>query len=649
MQSSTKQRLLTTTIVVAIAAIVATPVALLTGVVVFNYSVGPSEIAESHETSLVDGTSFVIGGRVLVNSDIATYEISHDGYQTETVQFDKQSNQRALHVDLVPLPGYLDVVVSQEFPVSVTIGGVLQNTLQNVELPSGSHVVSIWQGQSQLTSAAIEIEGFGKRQEIAFDLTQFQATLSVSAEPATATIELNDEPLGRGSFSGGIPAGGGVLRIAHPGYQLKSVDVSAKQGENVSLGTIVLEPALITVSIKTTPSGASILLNGEFRGESDKSLRLRPEASYQLVVRKPGYREHRAVLQPAIGENLTQNIDFEQETIEVAATSVPPGDLFVNGIARGQSPLTLTVYPGDYIEARAAGLVAQGMRVASDRGPRQSITFELLPPAEHAYRFAPETTKTTGGLELVRFPPVHFQKTIDFATGETTTIDITRPFYLSATEVTTDAFKLFKPTTDGTAGLPVTRVSWVDAARFCNWLSTQAALDPVYAISFDGILESVDRTALGFRLPSEAEWETGASFDWRAQRVIEPYEWGVMKSTPLAFGNLAGSELSKTRTRFLESFTDNHESIAPVGSYRPNVNGLYDMTGNVSEWVHDYHEPIRVKNGGPDFLGPSVGFVNVVKGASFETDELHELATHYRRADSGRNADIGFRVARWIY
>ncbi len=587
--------------------------------------------------------------RVLVFSDDADYEISNPGYASETVSFVRQSDQRGFDVQLTPLPGYLNVIVTQEFPVSIHIDGKLQTQLEGIELVQGRHVVAVMRGDTELAAYAVDIEGFGNSQEILLDLSAHQAILSVTTKPLAAAIELDGERLGHGTFEGGIPATSHQLRISHAGYDTTVIDISLEPAEKLVLGTVELTPSLITTTIETRPSNASVLLDGSFVGESSTSFTLRPGRSYELVVRKPGYREHNAVLTPEVGKNISQTIDFEQKTIRVEVQTSPSATVLVNGIQKGMAPLALDVYPGDVIEAQSEGLTAQSKQVSDKQGADQSMVFELLEPAAHAYHFARERVTVTGGLEMIRFPPVSYQKSVGVDSDEMMSIEITRPFYLGAAEVTVGAFRLYQNSIQGSDKHPVSDISWTDAVGFCNWLSAQHGLQPFYRVGQNGVIDGFEITSLGFRLPTEAEWETGAGFDWRRNLVLEPFEWGKTRTIPIAFANLAGRETSKVRSRHFDDFTDNHETDAPVASYLPNANGLYDITGNVSEWTHDYYETRRDTNGGPDYFGPRTGFANVVKGSNYATHNIDEVAISNREFETGKRSTLGFRVARWIH
>ena len=86
-----------------------------------------------------------------------------------------------------------------------------------------------------------------------------------------------------------------------------------------------------------------------------------------------------------------------------------------------------------------------------------------------------------------------------------------------------------------------------------------------------------------------------------------------------------------------------------IKSYKPNAFGLYDMSGNVSEWVNDFFE-IRPVRGEPlvDPTGPETGDRHVVRGASWAKASRSELRLAYRNAGRDGNLDTGFRIARYV-
>jgi len=110
---------------------------------------------------------------------------------------------------------------------------------------------------------------------------------------------------------------------------------------------------------------------------------------------------------------------------------------------------------------------------------------------------------------------------------------------------------------------PVTCVSWDDARAYVQWLSA--------------------RTGQPYRLLTEAEWEYAARAGSNAA-----FSFGGNANALCRFGNGADLALQRVRPEWSTvNCDDGHVTTAPVGSFQPNASGLYDMHGNVWEWVQD--------------------------------------------------------------
>lgn len=113
-------------------------------------------------------------------------------------------------------------------------------------------------------------------------------------------------------------------------------------------------------------------------------------------------------------------------------------------------------------------------------------------------------------------------------------------------------------------GMPVTRVSWRQAQAYTAWLSA--------------------RTGARYRLPSEAEWEYAAraGHDWK-------YSWGNNAAVACQYANVfdRAGRLFRAEWTWNADCSDGYAGAAPVMRFPPNSWGLYDMLGNVWEWVDD--------------------------------------------------------------
>lgn len=165
---------------------------------------------------------------------------------------------------------------------------------------------------------------------------------------------------------------------------------------------------------------------------------------------------------------------------------------------------------------------------------------------------------------------------------------------------------------------PVIFVNWFDARDFCSWR--------------------------GARLPSEAEWERAAGFD-PAMGVKYTFPWGdIFDGTLLNFCDVNCTQDDRDTT-----FDDEHRDTAPVGTYPGGRSpiGLYDMAGNVMEWVNDWYEP-RAYEGATDTnpLGPLDGEFKALRGGSWLSDQEQVRVSGRGSYDpSVRRAHLGFRCA----
>ncbi|MCF6224911.1 MAG: formylglycine-generating enzyme family protein [Xanthomonadales bacterium] len=179
-----------------------------------------------------------------------------------------------------------------------------------------------------------------------------------------------------------------------------------------------------------------------------------------------------------------------------------------------------------------------------------------------------------------------------------------------------------------TAGLklPVIHVSWEDASAYSAWLS-----------------EKTNRT---YRLPSEAEFE----YSLRAGSLTD-YWWGDGSPEDVVTNITGVRDKSASGRRWTDGFKrykDGHWGPAPVASYIPNAFGLYDMGGNVSEWVEDcWHSSyVQAPTDGSAWVNSGCNR-RVLRGASWSSaPEQARSASRISAGATSRFSRVGFRVVR---
>ncbi|HEX3628776.1 MAG TPA: SUMF1/EgtB/PvdO family nonheme iron enzyme [Verrucomicrobiae bacterium] len=138
---------------------------------------------------------------------------------------------------------------------------------------------------------------------------------------------------------------------------------------------------------------------------------------------------------------------------------------------------------------------------------------------------------------------------------------------------------------------PVVNVSWNDANAFCDWLTET-----------ERQMKLISPGAV-YRLPTDAEWswaadigdrETNGTPEAKNGKLRNVFPWGTQYPPPVGAGNFADQTALSYFTNWpnISGYTDGYVTTAPVGSFRPNDLGLYDLSGNAAEWCEDSYNGI---------------------------------------------------------
>ena len=157
----------------------------------------------------------------------------------------------------------------------------------------------------------------------------------------------------------------------------------------------------------------------------------------------------------------------------------------------------------------------------------------------------------------------------------------------------------------------------------------------------------INPQARGYRLLTEAEWEWLAKKAKRARAT--KYVWGDSERIPRDAGNFADSSLKGQQPFYFANYQDGFANKAPVGSFRADKAGLYDLAGNVSEWVFDSSSYVTpdLSKVHIDYTGPRSTGNPIAKGGNYLSGRMQSLRGAVKIISDGPSATIGFRIARY--
>ncbi|NMM93194.1 flavodoxin [Bifidobacterium oedipodis] len=292
----------------------------------------------------------------------------------------------------------------------------------------------------------------------------------------------------------------------------------------------------------------------------------------------------------------------------------------------------------------AIALVATGIWwFAIRRTPEQSSQpTPLSNTAQHDNSGETAMMLIEGGTFTMGSPDSQRQREADETQHEVTLSD----FRISPTEVTQAEYERImgsNPSHFHGDDLPVEQVTWFDAIEYCNRLSAAEGFDPVYTVDGDNV--AWDRSANGYRLPTEAEWEYAA-------RAGTDTIFTTGDQITAADANFEGTYPYLIEENYVNHInpdvvqSENRGETIAVGSLQANAYGLYDMEGNVSEWVFDYYGEYDTSRRNNPY-GPESGSLRVNRGGGYD-DFAKQLRNAYRSATNPRTHDqnMGFRIAR---
>jgi formylglycine-generating enzyme required for sulfatase activity len=645
-------------------------VAVVGVVLLYLFTATAVQVASTPATDLdrvnFEGTPLDIGfgGRYLVPPGRYNLRVEAEGFSPvrQQVAVGRDSGQRFV-VALERLPGRVAFDTGGVAATLAVDGRTVGKLPAEYELRAGTRELSVVAPHFAEERLRFEVAGGGERQELKLRLKPLFARLKVTSVPAGATVWADDRELGPTPLETDLDAGRYTLAIVHPEFRRFESPLTVVAGQPLTVGPIELGMPDGRLVVQSRPSGADVSIGGRYRGRTPLTVGVPPGMPQEVLLTLAGYAP--ATQTVAVESRAERRVAVELRAVlgDVRVTGEPADAiLYVDGASRGPANQTLSLPAAPHvIEVRKAGLAPFRATVTPREGQTQVVEYALRTAGEARVAGMPRQRQTSLGQPLVlvnggRYTMGSPRREPGRRSNETERqVELKRPFYISRFQVTNREFRefraqhlsgIFKDESLDLERQPVVRVSWQDAAAFCNWLSERDKLPPAYARRGDR-LELIEPATTGYRLPTEAEWEFAARFD--GSRASRKYPWGDDLPVPAKAGNFGDASAIYLTPVTITGYDDGYRVAAPVGSYASNPLGLHDLGGNVLEWTTDRYSIYVV---GPEYqstdpVGPKSGDNYVIRGAGWLTGKTTELRLAARDSGSAGRPDVGFRIARY--
>ena len=516
------------------------------------------------------------------------------------------------------------------------------------------------------------INGMGEEQEFIFDLKPAWADVEIDTKPSEAEIFIDGKNIGLTPLDLDIMEGQHTLEIKKNGFKNFTTEIAVKAKENIVLELFNLSLLDSKINIISNPKEASVNINSIYRGLTPLELELEPLVSHTISLAKPGFKSisENIVLktqEEILNERNVAYVEFERELKPIYGSisflGTPGAGLILEGEQIGVVPINLDLLSKkQLLLIKKEGYVTEELMINPTSGYEQTIEINLMTPEEAALAALPNKIQTSQGLEMrLIYPGNEFvmgapRRDQGRKTNETERlVKITRPFYVGITETSNKEFREFEPKHTSGAEVfrelsnnmhPTVMVSWQQAVAYCNWLSTQESLEPAYKVN-KGKYELTRPVSNGYRLLTEAEWEWLSRFNGGGGE--QKYPWGDSMPVMEDSGNYADESAEVFMSNTLGKYWDGYPVTSPTGKFKANSLGVFDLGGNVAEWVNDYYSvyPRDLKNVESDPLGPLEGSSRMIKGSSWRHSSISALRYSFRDHAVTSRLDVGFRIARY--
>ena len=594
------------------------------------------------EIKISSSNALIIQNTVYSFKQIFNINVVAYGYKSKEFEFNHNDAEKL--IILVEMPVLVKFKIDQNYNEFILNDRIL-DSLENIYLKKGIYSYEVKSKNHISYKSKLEINKYADEILVPIIMQEVNKKLVINSEPNQASVFLNNVELGVTPLSVNLNTTSNNILIKKSEYKDSNIDYIVKNNNSDQIIIKLIEDEDV-ININTVPSQASLFFNEDYIGITPLKFKIQDKGI--LKVKKYGYVDNKI--------NITKdtkklNIVLTEDSSEVFISSDPPSDVFLNEEYIGKTPFTKKIQKIKH----KISFKSKGFRTLNESfeptKDKQNIIKKLLTEKEASLLENKKYSRTSIDGEVILFEPGSFvmgssKKESRRDINEIMrSVKITKHFYISKNLITEEQYSLFKRSSK--SNLPVNNISWIDAAKFCNWLSSKEGFENFYEIKNNQII-SFNMDSKGYRLPTEAEWEYVAKSN-NPEKYI--YSWGSDRKITKLVGNIADVSTQGILSNFIDDYDDGYDERSPVGSFRSNQNDINDLTGNLSEWVNDFYsvEFVQQSKVFQDYIGPLAGTSHVIKGSNYYSSTPLQLGLSYRTYGNEPNNLVGFRIARWIY
>ncbi len=617
----------------------------------------PEDVASISSLRLHQGVALIIGDTLYSISKHPAITVSAEGFQSKTQTLTDNDFGKIMSVALLPLRAKiaLSTNINNDKTRWLINDATLavSNTFEH-ELTAGNYQLIVTHPHYNQASLSLSLARGETFTEI-IQLMPINGKLSIKTTPKSARILIDTVNMGLSPLDFSLKGGFHKVTVMRNSFEPINdlIEISQAQA-NVSRDyRLKLKKAVISVSL--TPDDGKLTLDNMIINNTDK-VAVEAGIKHNLTYSKLGYFTESKSFNIAVDDSPQLDFLLTKEMGRVEIQSSPQADVELNGKLIGITPLQLSLNAvNQHITLSKNGFRSVSKVVTPSAAHSKKISVTLVNEKIAQLKEAPKryTHKAGGQLKLFKPNDTFIMGAKRSELGQRANefirkVRLTKAFYAGIYEVTNGEYQQYNNNAQGAPNNPVTSISWIEAAKFCNWLSQLEGLTSVYRINHKQ-LQGINTNANGYRLLTEAEWEWLARKAGKTTQTL--FVWGNERIIPKNAVNIADESANGKVSLFVSKYNDGFSGVATVGAFIREKSGLYDQGGNVSEWIHDSYSIMPPISGQvlQDPFDLTAGGSHVIKGANWRSGSITELRPSYREGLIKARDDLGFRVGRYVF